>query len=133
MVDKNIIAVEDDVLSDVYDRRYVIINKETGEILDDAQGYGYKSPQKAYAAYNYKTRDRSKDKERAVKRKKIEAWMKTNKNFVDAMDDISLEVAKGSLGDEEFNAKLVNKMLKDYGLKPDFTASELLRVWRNKH
>lgn len=36
--------------------RYVIIDKETGEIIDDAQGYGYKSKRKAYAAHAYKTK-----------------------------------------------------------------------------
>lgn len=36
--------------------RYVMQNTHTGEIVDDAQGYGYKTPQKAYAAYNYKHR-----------------------------------------------------------------------------
>ncbi|QVK19782.1 hypothetical protein KHQ81_15865 (plasmid) [Mycoplasmatota bacterium] len=34
--------------------RYVIVNKETGEIIDDCQGYGYKTKQKAYVSYNYK-------------------------------------------------------------------------------
>lgn len=34
--------------------RYICINEETGEILDDAQGYGYKSRQKAYSGFNYK-------------------------------------------------------------------------------
>jgi hypothetical protein len=31
-----------------------MMDTETGEILDDAQGYGFKTPQKAYAAYHYK-------------------------------------------------------------------------------
>ena len=34
--------------------RYIIIDEDTGEVIDDAQGYGYKNKQKAYAAYNYK-------------------------------------------------------------------------------
>lgn len=34
--------------------RYMLVNENTGEILDDAQGYGYRSPQKAHAAWNYK-------------------------------------------------------------------------------
>ena len=33
--------------------RWVIIDEQTGEILDDAQGYGYKSAQKAHAGYAY--------------------------------------------------------------------------------
>lgn len=33
-------AVRNDRLSNSYQQRYVIIDKETGEILDDANGYG---------------------------------------------------------------------------------------------
>ena len=48
---------------DPYERRFQIVDAETGEVLDDAQGYGYKSPQKAHAAWGYKNRDKSKDAE----------------------------------------------------------------------
>ena len=40
--------------------RYVIKDMESGVIVDDAQGYGYKSAQKAYAGWAYKSRDKSK-------------------------------------------------------------------------
>ena len=36
--------------------RYAIKDMESGEIVDDAQGYGYKSVQKAYAGWAYKNR-----------------------------------------------------------------------------
>ena len=39
----------------------VEVDKETGEVLDDAQGYGYKTKRNAYACYGYKNRDKSKD------------------------------------------------------------------------
>ncbi len=48
--------------SETREKRYVIINTESGEIVDDAQGYGYKTAQKAYAGWSYKNRDKSKDK-----------------------------------------------------------------------
>lgn len=35
--------------------RYIIVNPDTSEILDDAQGYGYRSPQKAHAAWSTDT------------------------------------------------------------------------------
>ena len=34
--------------------RYKIIDEETGEVLDDADGYGYKTAMKAMNAYRYK-------------------------------------------------------------------------------
>ena len=111
--------------------RFRIVSAETGEVLDDAQGYGYKTAQKAYAAYAYKTRDRSKDKEKHAKGKHIRQWMKEHTIFLQAMDDTAFEIAKGSWGpDEKFDAKQVKGMLKSFGLEPDFTAGELLKIWR---
>ena len=49
------------------ERRFRIVSAETGEVLDDAQVYGYKTMQKAYAAWAYKTRDKTKDKEKKEK------------------------------------------------------------------
>ena len=34
--------------------RYVIVDKQTGEILDDARGNGYSSEEKAFNGYRYK-------------------------------------------------------------------------------
>lgn len=50
----NIKAVESVTLGSEKNPRYVLIDIETGEILDDAQGYGYKTKRGVYAAYSYK-------------------------------------------------------------------------------
>lgn len=126
-----IAAIFNRELSSGRDRRYVVVDKNTQEVLDDAHGYGYRSPQKAYAAYAYKHRDKSKDKEKAAKTKKIRSWMKEHKDFVKLMDQIAFEIAKGSWGpDDKFDAKLVKQLLKENDLEPDFTAAELIRVWQ---
>ena len=39
--------------SETREKRCVIIDTESGEIVDDAQGYGYKTAQKAYAGWSY--------------------------------------------------------------------------------
>lgn len=53
----DIIVLEDAKLSTRYEKRYVVVDKNTGEVLDDAQGYGYKTKKNAYSAYYYKYRD----------------------------------------------------------------------------
>lgn len=117
---------------DTFEMRYCIVSTDTGEVLDDAQGYGYKTAQKACSAYAYKTRDKSKDKERAAKKKHIEQWMKDNKSFVRLMDDYAFQIAKGTMApNDKFDAKFIKDLLKEQGLETDFTASELLKVWRN--
>ena len=113
--------------------RYVIIDEETGDDLDDAQGYGYRTKQKAMAAWNYKNRERSKDVEKAAKEREVAAWMKENKSFVNNMDATAFEIAKGSWGPEEkFDTAFLKKMLKDEGYDNlPFTAFELLKYWKN--
>ena len=124
-------VIESNTLGDRWDRRYVVVDEDTGKILDDAQGYGYKSAQKAHASYAYKTRDMSKDKEKAAKKKKIQQWMKEHKSFVRAMNQYAFEIAKGSWGpDDKFDTKLVKEMLVQNNLCPDFSPYELLQVWR---
>ena len=127
----DIIVIEDSKLSKKDEKRFIIVDKNTGEILDDAQGYGYKTIRNAYAAFAYKTRDRSKDKEKLAKKKHIQQWMKEHKSFVKMMD--TFEIEKGSWGvDDKFDAKFVKKLLSDNGLVTDFTAGELLKVWKEK-
>ena len=46
----NIKVVESPRLSKQYDKRYEIVNADTGEVFDDAQSYGYKDIRSAYAA-----------------------------------------------------------------------------------
>ena len=128
---RNITVIEDKSLSKQYEKRYIVIDEDTGEILDDAQGYGYKSVQKAYAAYNYKNRDKSKDREKAARKNHIRQWMKKHKSFIKLMDQIAFEIEKGSWGpNDKFNAALVKEMLKENNLEIDFTANELLKEWR---
>ena len=42
---RNVKVVESKTLSSRYDKRFVVVDEETGNVLDDAQGYGYKSKQ----------------------------------------------------------------------------------------
>ncbi|MCD8083215.1 MAG: hypothetical protein LUE86_06880 [Clostridiales bacterium] len=51
---KNYRVEKSESLSKCCEPRYVLVDAKTGEVLDDAQGYGYKSVEKAHAAYAYK-------------------------------------------------------------------------------
>ncbi len=113
--------------------RFIIIDKDTGEVLDDAQGYGYKSVKKAYAAWAYKKRDRSKDSEREAKRRHIRQWLKDHKEFTSELEMYAFDITEGSGDpDEKVDTKLVRKILKKHLLEIDFTPNELLKVWRGK-
>lgn len=131
MSDKNYKVIESKELSTPGKKRYIVINIQTGEILDNAQGYGYKSIKNAYSAFAYKTRDKSKDKEKKQKELKIKFWMSKNKDFVKLMDQIAFEIQKGSWGsNEKFDTAFLKELLKENDIEIEFPASELLKVWR---
>ncbi|EKZ0433753.1 hypothetical protein ENFAE_15000 [Enterococcus faecalis] len=47
-------AVLSSLLSKRREDRYVIVDTQTGEIVDDCQGYGYRTSRRAYACFGYK-------------------------------------------------------------------------------
>lgn len=128
-MDKNYKVIKSNKLSTKYEDRYVIVNAETEELLDDAQGYGYKTPQKAHACWKYKTRDKSKDKEKAEKRKIVKTWAKEHKDFMGVLEADAFCIIKGSYGpDDKFDAKWIKNQLKEFGYTNlDFSPSDLLR------
>lgn len=96
--------------------RYAIKDMESGEIVDDAQGYGYKSAQKAYAGWAYKNRDKSRDDEKAKKEIIISKWMKENRTFIRLLDTLAFEIVKGSHAPEDkADVNFVRKLLEENG------------------
>lgn len=89
---RNVRVVKSESLSKPYEWRFVVVDVDTGKILDNAQGYGYKTKQKAMAAWNYKTRDKSKDAAKKAKEKLIKDWMRRHKGFVDTMEQYCIEI-----------------------------------------
>ncbi|MDE6730412.1 MAG: hypothetical protein K2J71_06515 [Oscillospiraceae bacterium] len=68
--------------------RYVIINSDTGEVFDDAQGYGYRTSQKAYAAFNWKKKSPEEHAEQELKKKEVREWCKKHPSVVRQMEDV---------------------------------------------
>ena len=113
--------------------RYAIKDTESGAIVDDAQGYGYKSAQRAYAGWAYKNRDKARDIERAEKEILISKWMKENKRFIRLLDTLAFEIVKGAHApDDKVDANFVRKLLKENGYRDlPFTARDLYKYWQN--
>lgn len=115
----NVIAVRNS------EDRYVIVDKDTGEILDDAQGYGFKTAEKAYKCFHYKHRSQEqKDKEKVI----LE-WIKDHKDFVDGLVDIEFHLLKEG---DNLSSKIVADLFKESGLNVNFTAKEFLSVYRRR-
>ena len=130
-MDDRFVAVYDSELSTIMNSdRWVIKDSETNEVVDNAQGYGYKSPQKAFAAFAYKGCETQTFQAALARRKRIHHWLVNNPAFLDDMNHTAFELAKGMYGpDEVFNAAVVKELLKDHGITVEFTPAEILSVW----
>lgn len=105
--------------------RYIVIDAETGEILDDAQGYGFKTAQKAHAAWGWKHR-----KQDTVKlEKEIAKYLKANKGILKRIDTASWYAFKDG---EDFTYKHVEKILTDYKDCP-YSAKQIYKVAMSKN
>ena len=118
-----------------HEERFIIVDGETGEILDDAQGYGYKTIQGAFKAYKFKNLTKEERKERENKIALVKKWIKHNKKIMNLFEEICFEIWKGSWSPEDkFEEKLVKKILIENGYDIDklgFTIKELLKYGFN--
>ena len=69
------IEIDEDFTYTETENRFALADADTGEIFDDAQGYGYTTPQKAYAALGYKRNKASGKKSRIEIAKE---WLESN-------------------------------------------------------
>ena len=98
------------VINHNFKHPWVIVNQNTGEILDDAQGYGYRTAQKAHAAWSYKHRS-----DKSVRNHKLaQQWWRKHKEFARDLNEEAFEIAKGSWGpDDKFDLTLFKENLQD--------------------
>ena len=75
------------------DIRYVIIDDGSGEILDDAQGYGYRSPQKAYAGYRYQVDSKARKRHNKANND-VRAFLKKHKDIDNELSDVAFYAMK---------------------------------------
>ena len=100
-------------------------------MLDDAQGYGYKTKRNAYACFGYKNRDKSKDAEKEYKKRCVKRFCKANRSFISLLEQVEFEICVGKWGPNDvFNTKLVKKIFDENGYKElEFTIPEFLKYW----
>ena len=105
----------------IMETRYAIAD-DNGKIVDDAQGYGYKTYEKASKAMWWKFKDGKKSSDEKIK------WWKSHKDLYDAIQDMIMmyckEIMRGELTDDDicgyakqiakddFNIDLADDMIK---------------------
>ena len=87
-------VIKSEELSDFYDPRYIVVDTETGEIVDNAQGYGYRSKEKAFKAWSYKQnlkKNKARDKQLKLE---VKSFVKKHKGVFDHLEDALFEATK---------------------------------------
>lgn len=131
MASKNIKAIKSEVLSSRRSERFVIVDTETGEILDDAQGFGYKSAPKAYAAFNYKNKSDKEKLDQMEHYVKVFKWMISHKDVIRYFDDIEFYSVKYPGEYEPVSIKDAQEIMKKYDVN-FFKPKDLKYVWEHE-
>ena len=131
MDNKDIKVIKSKELFSAFDNRFIIINIHTGEILDDAQGYGYKTIEKAYAAFCYKKNNTKSDTKRKKKLKiAIENWLDKNQDFKDDIEYWVFQIVAKGCTDVILNEETVGDLLKTHNIQlKSFSAKQLLEYF----
>lgn len=120
MTDRTYVVVK----RDSYKNKFIVIDKETGRILDDAQGYGYKTVKNAYACFAYKNMNKEQKKEYEKRKQEIAVWIKTHSEF---MNELEYEMFDALKNNEQFTEKDIQQMLIRDGYDKEITAKEILK------
>lgn len=115
----------------IRETRYVIIDTETGNMLDDAQGYGYKSAQAAYRGWSYKSKPKKTRQAIKNKRKRVRDWIEKNSAFFDGLENDILHAEKSGydVSRQDF-FEMLESASKDILQSMPCTRDELWRYWR---
>lgn len=129
MAELNYKVIRSEELSTRYEPRFVVVDISCSKVLDDAQGYGYKTPQKAHAAWAHKTRSPAKKSHDAKAKRAVEKWLKANPDTANDLENIAFHAAKEGR-DADFNAKFIEEYLAENGFHDlPFSAKEFLKYW----
>lgn len=126
MENQDFVVVEDKTLGNGYEPRYVVINPETGEVLDDAQGYGFKTRQAAYKCYGFKLNHENPKQYKKDMKKIIKDFIEANK---DAFNEVYRSLEYATRDNEKVTNKMIIQLLKQYNIELPFTINDLKRFW----
>lgn len=114
--------------------RWRIVNTETGEVVDDAQGYGYKTAPKAYAAFGYKQKPKKHRKKPLKLAKTVQAWANRNSDFSEDLSDLIFQALKAGNSGQTISQLIMDAYTKYVATlpaaeQPKFSAVDFRRHW----
>ena len=115
-------VVVSDSLSRGYDKRYVVVDEATGQVLDDAQGYGYKSRQNAHRGYSYKSMPPKKQRQREEIKHQVERWCAAHPDLMQHFEQAMFYAIKDG---ENITEADVREILAGQGVELPFPVKDL--------
>ena len=112
---------------DPRDPRYIVVDAKTNEVLDDAQGYGFKSKQKAYACFGYKKGSKKRQEKERLIRAFLKEYPCIKDEYCQLMDIWWVDIAKGSIPEKPID--FLDLALKKYHIdlnESGFSKKDLL-------
>ena len=113
-------------LSSNFDKRYVVVDEATGEVVDDAQGCGYKSAQNAHRAHAYKSMPPKKKRQRDAVKRQAQRWCAQHPEFMQHVEQSMFYAMKDGQNVTEADVRAI---LADHGLELPFSVKDLMRHW----
>jgi hypothetical protein len=113
-------------LSSNFDKRYVVVDEATGEVVDDAQGYGYTSAQNAHRAHAYKSMPPKKKRQRDAAKRQVKRWCAQRPEFMQHVEQSMLYAMKDGQNVTEADVRAI---LAEHGLELPFSVKDLMRHW----
>jgi hypothetical protein len=108
------------------DKRYVVVDEATGEVLDDAQGYGYKNAKNAHRAYAYKSMPPKKKHQRDAAKRQVQRWCAQHTEFMQHLEQAMFYAMKDG---ENVTVTDVGAILAEHGLELPFPVKDLMKHW----
>lgn len=113
-------------LSSNFDKRYVVVDEATGEIVDDAQGYGYTSAQNAHRAHADKSMPPKKKRQRDAAKRQVQRWCARHPEFMRHVEQSTLYAMTDGQNVTEADLRAI---LAEHGLELPFSVKDLMRHW----
>jgi len=114
------------LLSSNFDKRYVVVDEATGEVLHDARGYGYKSAQNAHRAHAYKSMPPKKKPQPDAAKRQVQRWCGQHAEFMQHVEQSMFCAMKDG---ESVTEADVRAILAGHGVELPFSVKDLMRHW----
>lgn len=107
--------------------RWRLVDTDTGRIVDDAHGYGYRTAQAAYRAHGYKNTMRRRGTSAKTVKQRAQAWWATHERLHAELEDMQLQALKQGMSDHAMRQACAQYLSEHASGLHGLTVADLLR------